>query len=376
MAKVFDTLRLNNDQIQELVDELERPLAHEIDSRRLKRRWSVDGARVILATLDDSGQTTRQLAVARNLSSSGVALITGKFVYPGTACTATFKNLGGDIRTESGTVVRCRHVQGRIHDVGVRLKSAVDPREFIEFGEANGFSTEHVDLTELKGVVLIVEDSRADQKLFSQYFNGSGLELLFSQDGEGGLMMLDDQPDLVFVGDRLRDMSGIDFILQARRGAYGGPVVLLVTGLASEQRDLASGAGANELLVKPCPPELMHQAAAEYLLTQSTRCQEAGRIETTVDLSVISAELVCGYIDSMIEECESLADAIEKKEIERVKQVLRSIHGSSGSYGFASVGVFAEQALDHVEESGSIDVSMMPLQRIIGMCQQVRRPEA
>ena len=376
MAKIFDTLRLNDQQLAELIEELERPLGQGADSNRVNRRWSVAGVRVILSTVNEADQTTRQLSVARNLSSSGVALITGAFVYPGTSCTVMFKNLKGDIRTERGSVTRCRHVQGHIHDVGIRLDSTVDPREFIEFGDSNAFNTEHVELGALTGRVLFVEDSRADQKLYAQYFNGSALEMLFSQDGEGGLMMLDEQPDLIFVGDRLRDMEGIDFIRQARRRAYGGPVVLLMTEFVAENRDQAISAGANELLVKPCSPDLLQQAAAEYLLQQSTRSRAVGRIETTVDLSIISAELVCEYIDSMQEACESLTDAIEKNEIDRVKQVLKSIGGSSGTYGFAPVGLIAGQALGDVEESGSIETSMMELQRFIGVCQQVRRPEA
>ncbi len=376
MAKIFDTLRLSSDQLDQLVEELQRPTERATDSKRENRRWSAGAVRMVVTTTDASGQVTRQLGAMRNLSSSGAAVIIGTFVYPGTECILSVKNLVGEVRHLSGRVEWCRHVRSRVHDVGISFKEVIHPREFIEFGDGNVFDTEYVDLKQLKGRVLVIEESRADQKLIAHYFRDSELEVDYAQDGEGGLMMLGEHPDMVFVCDTLRDMSGVDVISNARRNGYGGPIVMLTADSRSDARESAIEAGANELLVKPFAPELIHQAAAEYLLRQATRDSEIGRIESTVDPEIISTSLVCEYIDGLVESSEELADAIEKNEIDRLRELLQRIKSSSGSYGLEPISMIASKAIEQIEETKSIEQSMMEVQRLIGACQRVIRPDA
>lgn len=376
MAKVYDNLKLSSYEVEMLIEQLERASEGGAESKREKKRWTLGGLRVVLSCQDKSGQTQNEIAIARNLSSSGAAVLTGKFLYPDSRCVVACQDLHGKVRQVRGRVVRCRHLQGRVHDVGIRFDSTVNPREFIEFGGETAFNTERVNVAELHGQLLIIDSSRADQKLICHYFAGSGLELVYAQDGESGLMMLDDQPDFSFVSESLRDMSGIDVIRTARERGYSGPIVLLANESRVTDRDRAIEAGANESLVKPCAPELLHQAVAEYLLGGQARGgDELSRIETSVDLGMVSPELVCEYIDGLMEETELLVDAIEKEDIDRVRKVLRSIGGTSGSYGFEPIGRIASLALMQVDTTQSLGDSMLEVQRLIGACHRIRKPK-
>ena len=52
-----------------------------------------------------------------------------------------------------------------------------------------------------------------------------------------------------------------------RDAGYAGPVILLAAATSPELRRGALDAGATGVLVKASPPALLHQAAAEFLLT-------------------------------------------------------------------------------------------------------------
>lgn len=67
-----------------------------------------------------------------NISSTGVGFLHGAFVYPGTVCSLIARDLGGVPRQLTGHVVRCRLIQGRVHEVGVRFDEPIDLTELVE----------------------------------------------------------------------------------------------------------------------------------------------------------------------------------------------------------------------------------------------------
>jgi hypothetical protein len=62
-----------------------------------------------------------------DLSPNGMAFLHCSFLYPGSTIVATLRALDGEQISVTGKVMRCEHVSGRVHEVGVKLDHAIDP---------------------------------------------------------------------------------------------------------------------------------------------------------------------------------------------------------------------------------------------------------
>lgn len=56
-----------------------------------------------------------------------MAFLHCSFLYPGSIISATLRTRDGEQMSVTGKVVRCEHVSGRVHEVGVKLDQAIDP---------------------------------------------------------------------------------------------------------------------------------------------------------------------------------------------------------------------------------------------------------
>lgn len=73
-------------------------------------------------------------ASARDISTSGMGFYYTAYIHLGTTCRVFMKTLKGDAVALPSTVVRCRHVSGRIHEVGVLFEHEIDIGQFVQGG--------------------------------------------------------------------------------------------------------------------------------------------------------------------------------------------------------------------------------------------------
>ncbi|GJM18896.1 MAG: hypothetical protein DHS20C14_11090 [Phycisphaeraceae bacterium] len=129
-----DLLRLTDEQFARL-----RALTHapeeETDEQRNARAVRLAGSHlgsVVVslspaAGLDVAAFTVRTL----NVSRTGLAFVHGAPAYAGTACAVSVQTRTGEQRVIQARVVRCRRLDGRAHEVGLRFDESVDLAELI-----------------------------------------------------------------------------------------------------------------------------------------------------------------------------------------------------------------------------------------------------
>lgn len=102
--------------------------ADNLRQRSERRRALPDGVRVIAQVSQVGGSCQTQVACIRDLSAGGLALLWGTFLHNGTRCSFTVVNseTHAPITGAAGVVVRCAHVKGSVHDVGVRFDEPID----------------------------------------------------------------------------------------------------------------------------------------------------------------------------------------------------------------------------------------------------------
>ncbi len=123
------TLRLTDYQQLTIQDELDREGGARCPA--LPRVRFPAGSRIRVEFTHLGGPRTRVLAPGRDLSALGLGLFHSSYLHPRTQVAATLKTTDGEEFRVTGRVVRCTHVRGSVHEVGVVLDGEIDPTMFI-----------------------------------------------------------------------------------------------------------------------------------------------------------------------------------------------------------------------------------------------------
>lgn len=138
MSQPKDLLRLSDAEKRAALETLERRAMTESGrmSRMAPRHKLVDHERIIVE-LGQSDATLRALVIPRDVSEGGVSFLHGVFVYSGTTCVTLLRTRDNETMLVPGKVVRCTHVAGRVHEVGVKFDHPIDVAPFLASHEKN-----------------------------------------------------------------------------------------------------------------------------------------------------------------------------------------------------------------------------------------------
>lgn len=377
MAKIVDTLRLTEHQLQQILNELDARDCGEGQSKRKNRRWSLGGTRIVLTTSDSATQSSHQIAVARNLSAGGAAVMTGGYVHPGTKCAICVRDREKAIQRVLGVVRRCSHVSGRVHEIGIEFDSSVKTSDFIDLRqEEYAFDVEHVEAAELTGHLLAVFEDPAEQRLIQHFFRKSRLTIEFACSGEEGLELVGRSVgvNLLLIDQDLPDMSALHCVERLRQIGFTNPVVVLASEMRSDTRPVLLAGGADEVLKKPVSQELMLRATAEFLGAARAKESLVADEDAAADRSDLPPDLICEFIDEMAAKCGAIAEGIEADKFEQVRLAVRQMRSSCANFGFRIIGELAAQALVQLDASMSVEESREELTKLVNAAQRVQRP--
>jgi hypothetical protein len=119
-------LHVDEVALREVLDDLD---AQPHDARAAKRKYErhpYRNRKVILCTRS-SQRNVAFLVHARNISIGGISLVHGQMLYPRQRCSVGLPAQPGKWLMAHGQVVRCRHVSGMLHEVGIEFLRPLDP---------------------------------------------------------------------------------------------------------------------------------------------------------------------------------------------------------------------------------------------------------
>jgi len=136
-AEYADMLRLSDEDLVSLLalrnqrpdggSAADREVGGESGATRLWRRIRIHGALWIPAEIREVGGATRLMRVYPvDISAGGMCILLGMFVHEGTAFRLTIRTGESDMLEVGGKAVRCVHLKGRVHEVGVSFDERFD----------------------------------------------------------------------------------------------------------------------------------------------------------------------------------------------------------------------------------------------------------
>ena len=127
-------------------------------------------------------------------------------------------------------------------------------------------------------LVLIVEDDLGTRRLYRDYLSQSGFR---TADAHNGHQALDKArellPDAVLTDLAVPGMDGFEFCRELQRSVATRPIpVLAVTGHSEylDQPDRFRQAGITQVLIKPCPPDVIVEELRRLLRDVATSASQ------------------------------------------------------------------------------------------------------
>jgi hypothetical protein len=119
------SVRVDKALLRRVLDALDsNPCNFELNKRR-HQRLPYRGRQVILRTRQAECDVVF-IVPTRNISQGGMSFLHGQMMYLDQPCTVDLATKDGSWLAVEGVVVRCRHIKGMIHEIGLKFSSLVN----------------------------------------------------------------------------------------------------------------------------------------------------------------------------------------------------------------------------------------------------------
>jgi len=342
----IDTLRMSDQDFQELVEELDGQSSDEaaVQSHRASRYQYTRDRFVLLEVIHSTGSVGRFLVRPFDLSKTGISIMHGVFVYDGTPCRIRLRNGEGKVAVLEGKVVRCRYVRRNIHDIGIQFIEPVEIDDFIDdmrISLDQLSAREHVAPARILGLVLCVDPSMDDRELLVHDLGRLDVAAVGVENGDQAVKLVKAKSyDLVFVADRLAGTSPGELMVRLRTEGYKGRFI----AVCAEEEDTEAGrllsGGFAQVMYKPCRRDDLSQLLFQYLPVQAACPLDlitADPFSSRWDEAELRPRIV-GFLERAIDCMDlivaALADNSGTKNFDRAIGKLRT---SAKGYGFEQI---------------------------------------
>ncbi len=357
-----NTIGAGQSELGSLLDDMDRQQAGAgLHAQRVHSRWPFRHAATTLVLEHPGGSTATCTVACRNLSCGGASLLHGAFTHPGTRCCVHLAKLDGSVREARGVVVRCTHVRGRVHELGVRFDGPIALREHVELDLLAGRSVfERVEASALMGSLAAVLPDAIDQRVLQHFLSDSHVTLCLAESF-----------------DQLRSSDGLDrdgIVLDVERVPLdeaaraleeaGTPTPVIALG-ARCPADLAARLGARggvTFVRKPILQEALLAAVADCLLAPG---RLEGRPPAPGEVPPAIRRWTLASIAQRVEDLRAALAAQDALRSYSACQELRFLALQLGAPGAASA---ADAAATRLALTMSVPESMHEVSRLLGAC--------
>ena len=168
-----NSLGISQAVLDALIDRLE---TSSEDSKASRASVRVPFRRLALpmAVFHGDGSRAGVVVACRNISAGGIAVLHSAYMHVGTPCEVTLPRPGLSSVTVQGKVVRCRHVGGKVHEVGVQFRKPIEPRDFAAPTDQDVRRIlESVDPREFSARVLVLVSDDAVRRQVARVLEGT-----------------------------------------------------------------------------------------------------------------------------------------------------------------------------------------------------------
>lgn len=356
-----NTLGMNSKKLDEVLDILDRGGAADPSSTvsRADARWPFRQPSVRVRVVHPGGTEVELRMACRNLSRNGAGLLHSAFLYPGTRCVLNLPHPDEGESAVGGSIVRCQHRTGILHEIGVKFDAEIDLRGFVRPDPMREwFSVEHIDPERLIGSVLYIDPNQLDAQLVRHFLRDTQVRLRVAATVEDAMTAARRGVDLILCEYRLEGLTGGDLVARLRGEHIDTPVI--VTSMDQDPRitALLERKMAQAFLSKPIVQHRLIRAFGEFLTPRSGQARAA-----SVDQALLqSMKPELARCASVIEE------GIRKCSAMDVLSVCLQLRGVAPSIGMGDLSRDLDEIVVQLSASMNLTPCTTALTRIAERC--------
>jgi PAS domain S-box-containing protein len=208
------------------------------------------------------------------------------------------------------------------------------------------------------GKVLVVDDDADARKVVSEYLKDENVEIQTAVDGQDALARLDRfSPDLIILDLMMPVMDGMTFLHTIRRNPkyISLPVVVATAKVLTLQETRQLESAVSVVLKKGEDLRESLQRVVTGMLRRMPRKPQAPKDRILVKVRPIIADMVPGFLTSRRKDVESIREALDRDEMEKIRVLGHNMKGIGSSYGFPPITEIGRK-LEEASSAGSKDV--------------------
>jgi CheY-like chemotaxis protein/HPt (histidine-containing phosphotransfer) domain-containing protein len=365
-----NTIHFNAEQLGEFLDAREKGDSSGKGgaANRVFVRWPYRVATVTAKFVHPGGSESSVTVACRNLSAGGIGILHRTFLHKGTKCVLSLPDTRGNLVNVPGIVVRCIHVQGTIHELGVQFAKPVRARDFVMMDPfADGFSFENVKPEDLKGTILYLDDSALDQSLVRHFLRETQMRLLVAEDRKAAVEKIAEGVDLILCDYNLANDNGAQVVQSLRADGVTSPIIMVTADTSKQTRDAMMNAEANAFISKPLSAQTLFRAIAEFIVVGTS----SSAFISSLPMDHPNRGLLTTFVQQVRDYAKSMEQALESNALDKCRTLCLQVGGAAPVMGFdrlAAVAKDAEKSLAGMANAGEVSG---PLRRLIDSCRKV-----
>ena len=369
----LNTLRLNQRELHKLLEHLEQNQSDSDKPDREFVRWSYRVEAVQLVIEHGSGNKVTLPVATRNISRGGISVLHSAFVHPNTLCEVILKVPGGKSQTVAGKVMRCSHLTGRVHEIGIRFEEQISTKDLLGLDPLNeAYSLERVEPSRLHGGVIIVTKSDMDRELLLMYLEDTNLAVNTADNVENAVSRAQKSCDLILSDYHLGKETSSQLIVALREAGYDMPVVVLTSDKSEAALDDIRDSEASGILSKPTTKDKLMQALAEFLHADG----DGGPLYSLLSSEDSAYALLGKFLTEVPRMALNLEKAMRENEPDTCIEIVRTLSGTAAPLGFPDISNLAMVAESKLA-NGNPKSASNEIRALVVACRRIKsRPAA
>lgn len=364
----MNTLRLGQHELHKLLEKFDKEQSNVNRPDREFVRWAFRVGAVDLTIQHGNGGSVTIPVATRNISRGGVSILHSSFVHLKSPCEITLNVAGGKKQDIPGKVVRCNHLEGRVHEIGIAFDEQISTKDLLGLDPLNeAYSLEKIEPNRLHGTLLIVTPTDLDRDLIMMYLENTNLVLDSANSIETAITRAKKGCDIVIADYHLGSETGPELITALREAQCDAPVIMMTSDKSETALDAIREAEAEGMLSKPVDQNRVCQALGEFLHADS----DGGPMYSTLDAGSPAFALVGKFLSDVPRMTLNLEKAMREDDKQGCLEICRTLAGTASPLGFPAISELALVA-DKALSVDSIKAATPEIRAIIIACRRVK----
>lgn len=359
-----NTLGMRDNELNQLRNTLEQGKGKG-SVNRVYSRWQFAESSVPVRIIHPAGNEMNVRMACRNLSKGGIGLLHRSYLHLGTRCRVTLAHPSkGDVEIP-GEVVRCIHLKGMIHELGIKFDEEIDVRDFMRPDPLNEvFAIESIDPSTLVGSILLVEDSEMDTRLVKHFLRDTQLRVKHAATLAEAEQAATSGVGMILCDIHLGSENGGDLVKKLHdSGAKTPPIVMTSADTSESTHDLVSRPGVKGFLAKPFSQENLIRAIAEFFAEPVEEENEGTPGGTTIDRQLYET-----LLPELAKVAKKLGEDAEAGDSSGVLSMLMQLKGVAPLLGQSELAMLLETVTAQLSMSPDIDPVREQIAEVIECC--------